>query len=281
MTAIAVMPTADRLVIASDGAVCSPKGGTLLGLASKTVLIPEWSCVFVQRGAGGFAHALYMSVGWRRDFDDMLTVIGEASESLHEQYIDQYQNDCHWSMVIVGWSTARARPEMYFLRSREYEMLNTQTGAHDVIAPYQLHETWSLHAAPMPSSGLREQFGIDIAKAADLDPVEATCRLVAAARHQPNNEFCEDAECIIGGFIQSTVLTRDRITTEIVHRWPDIIGERIDPTRGEASPVFHAPPSDDQNAVQFGKAVLAAAEVAAGLQKLEKLQKDDQNGDSE
>lgn len=238
MTAFAVMPSVDRIVIASDGAVCSPNDFSLLGFASKVVLIPEWSCVFAVRGTAGFAQSLYMNLGWRRDFDDMLTVICDASQSLHAQYVDHYKVGSHWSMMIAGWSTARAQAEMYLLRSREYKMINMQTGELDVIAPYKLYGTWSLLAAPMPDSELRQKFGIDLTKAAEADPVGLTCRLVAAARWQADNEFSDGDVCMIGGFIQSTVLMRDRITTEIVHHWPDPIGEKIDPTRGEPLPAF-------------------------------------------
>lgn len=240
MTALAVMPSQDRFVIASDGAVCDSDTGVLIGLASKTVLIPEWSCVFAARGFGGIAPDIYRHVGWRRDFDDMLTAIGPASQELHSYYIKHYNADCHWSMAIAGWSAARERPEMYFLRSREYKMQNLETGTLDTIEPYKLHETWSLYAAPMPNIELRRQFGINLDNASTADPIDLTCSLVAAARLQPDGEFAESTTCLIGGFIQSTVLTPDSITTNIVHRWQDLIGQNIDPTCG---PPFHGNPT--------------------------------------
>jgi hypothetical protein len=33
--------------------------------------------------------------------------------------------------------------------------------------------------------------------------------------------------CIVGAFIQKTMLTRDKAYTEIIHRWPDKIGEKL------------------------------------------------------
>ena len=33
--------------------------------------------------------------------------------------------------------------------------------------------------------------------------------------------------CTVGGFVQLTSITREAITTKIIHRWPDEIGEQI------------------------------------------------------
>jgi hypothetical protein len=34
--------------------------------------------------------------------------------------------------------------------------------------------------------------------------------------------------CVVGGFIQHTVLTPDSVTSRVVHRWPDEVGKLID-----------------------------------------------------
>ena len=34
-------------------------------------------------------------------------------------------------------------------------------------------------------------------------------------------------ESVVGGFMQHTAVTRDGITTRVVERWPDVIGEMI------------------------------------------------------
>jgi hypothetical protein len=37
----------------------------------------------------------------------------------------------------------------------------------------------------------------------------------------------EPQGCIVGCFIQKTVLMRDSATMEIIHRWPDKVGEPL------------------------------------------------------
>ncbi|OAH36870.1 hypothetical protein AX289_29195 [Methylorubrum populi] len=37
----------------------------------------------------------------------------------------------------------------------------------------------------------------------------------------------------VGGFIQETGIGHDGISSSIIHRWPDVIGERINPFAAE------------------------------------------------
>jgi hypothetical protein len=48
------------------------------------------------------------------------------------------------------------------------------------------------------------------------------------AQRNTSYQFLEGAPgCGVGGFIQRTTVTRDQITTRIVHRWDDEIGKRM------------------------------------------------------
>jgi hypothetical protein len=62
-----------------------------------------------------------------------------------------------------------------------------------------------------------------------FDPRRDGLALIEAMRRHCR---CEDegrSYYAIGGYLQHTTITRDEITTAIIHHWPDELGERIDP----------------------------------------------------
>ena len=58
MTALAILPLDDGIVVACDAALYDPRDGTLVGLTSKVALVPEWNCIIAQRGVGLFLQAV-------------------------------------------------------------------------------------------------------------------------------------------------------------------------------------------------------------------------------
>ncbi|PXW59822.1 hypothetical protein [Methylobacterium sp. B4] len=63
---------------------------------------------------------------------------------------------------------------------------------------------------------------------------------VAACRLHRETDDAEGAASIhyVGGFLQLTTLYREAAFTRIVHRWPDPLGEPIDPKRGDLLPAW-------------------------------------------
>ena len=46
----------------------------------------------------------------------------------------------------------------------------------------------------------------------------------------------------VGGFVQHTIVTRQGITTQVVHRWPDQVGRPIELERTQQSASSPLPP---------------------------------------
>jgi len=243
MTGIMVVPGGDAVAIASDGAVHDPNTGFLLGSASKVVLIPECSCVMTQRGISGFGQALRFRLGMPRDYDDILSLVEQVAVGVTTEFVQNAPLEPHWSMTICGWSNARSRFEINALRSRDYFMRNELTGGVDTIPAHTLYPIEGIVMSPIPNLELRRRFGIDFDNIENHEAVELSQRLLCAARfcEEPNDEATgKQSNFTIGCYLQSTILRQDRIESRIVHRWPDPIGEKIDPKRGEALPPFLA-----------------------------------------
>lgn len=61
-------------------------------------------------------------------------------------------------------------------------------------------------------------------------------RAIIACRFCPGGaddaQAATDPYCCVGGILQLTTLERDAIISRVVHRWPDVIGQRMDPHHG-------------------------------------------------
>lgn len=230
MTAVAILRTADGIVVASDGIAYEAETGNVAGFTSKVILAPEWSAVIAYRGAGGFGQMLRSRLGVEvMNFDTMLAQLPSVALPLWLEYRFSYQEDCHFSLLIGGWSDARQRYETYVLRS---ERVTFDDGVQE---PFTLTPLPSAYLAPTPTTALMRDFGV--LEAVARDPIAGAVRAVCAARRLENAPG-EAARFAVGGFVQLTVLTRDAVESRVVHRWPDPIGEPIDPTRGDALPAW-------------------------------------------
>lgn len=241
MTALAIGIAKNAIVLASDGAV-TDGDGTLVGFESKVVLLPEHNALIACRGVGGFGTALHQRIGVDvTDFDSLLDYIPSKSAAVLEAYIQHYGlDDAPISIIVAGWSESRQQYEGYRLGKQEWQPKSVGGGEWEEMLPWTLLPIdGCLWARPWPSAELYGRFGIDPKPQGSIDIFKYTATLVCAARFRPESTGPNTPEHYgVGGFLQMTMLERDYISTSIVHRWPDVIGERIDPTHGEALPTF-------------------------------------------
>ena len=236
MTAHAFLTAKRHLIVASDGAICN-LSGEILAIRSKVALVPEWSAVIAFRGYEVIAESLLYVTRHVGTFDEFVDEVGPALRTVidHAQDSSDDMSDAHGSVLFGGWSESRQIFESYRVGSREREVLDGD--ASSFTEPFTVSSLREAYAAPGPRQDLYAQFGIG----APCDTVEEekkyAARIICAARagQSPDDPYA------IGGFVQVTFATRDAIETRIVHRWPDLIGERVDPSRGEAMPKSLAP----------------------------------------
>ncbi len=239
MTALAIIRSDRAVVIASDGACHDPNSGLLTACGSKVAFLPECSCIIGQRGAFGVGDVMRYRLAACRDFDDVLLQAPAQLEAVFDEHEELTQFTPHATLFIGGWSVERTRFETYRISTREKRTGDKAAGPEQVVAPYTLEPLPEGYSAPMPAQQQLDQLQINW----DLESLQEDCflalKLICAARISPPTDDDElGIYYSVGGFLQLTVLTRDRITSEIVHRWPDPLGEKIDPSRGELCPAF-------------------------------------------
>jgi hypothetical protein len=242
VTALAVrLDSKDGIVIGSDGAVYDPGNGNLIGECSKVLFVPECDAFVMSRGSAGFIHVLRHNLGFEvGGFDDLMQVTVEASQRALAVYTDQDYEFATTTLIVGGRSKSKGVFEVYRLSSTKRTIRNALTEESELVPPSVITPIDRIWAAPFPDEGLREQFGIHD----DLTGYEYVARTICAARHQQDS-MTGAGETVpgfsVGCFLQMGSLLPDGFRTSVIHRWPDVLGEPIDPARGEPMPAFLTP----------------------------------------
>ena len=236
MTALAILPLDDGIVVACDAALYDPRDGTLVGLTSKVALVPEWNCIIAQRGVGLFLQAVryQLSALGVSSFDEAIGSVIEAATEVHGQFFGDEEGQ--WSLFLAGRSEERAAFEVWSLRSTEFQYRD-ETGDVKTVEPFTLHPLTGFYCAPSPTVEALEKVGIVGTPEFPTNVEEAqsfVTKIVAAARQKPD----ENGFFNVGGFLQSSMLFKDTAVSSIVHRWPDTVGKPIDPSLDLPLPKF-------------------------------------------
>lgn len=235
MTAISSIVQRDKLHVISDGAGYDREGVMRL-VASKVSQIPSYPGVVAARGATHVSDLLAHHFALHAPtFDVLVEKVEGLFPFLMDRFKDQLggQNDCQ--LFIGGWSAARQRMEFYFLPSDDLHLqeVDGETRGDDEYdlqgaGALQLLDRGSILPALMEGDQERGfgEGGFD-------GDVEYYARTLLELQRQRKHEPCDGRHSkpthIVGAFAQVTTVTRDSITTKILHRWPDKIGETIKP----------------------------------------------------
>jgi hypothetical protein len=236
MTAIALITSDDGIVVASDGAIVGPND-ILIAHGSKVVLAPEWSCVLANRGVVGFASALKSHIGAAPDFDAVLECTRDEVRLVYEEFKNISPENHHATVYLAGWSERRKAYETYRVSTREHRVVDRAAGEDRILPAFTLDPLPTAFAAPGPSDDHVKQFSIPCeSKSLEEDAIWAM-KIICAAR-QSGSDDSGPRVWHIGSFLQLTVIKRLSIVSNVVHCWPDPMGEKIDPRRGELMPAF-------------------------------------------
>src|SRR5690606_22382733 len=138
-----------------------------------------------------------------------------------------WSDDVRSTVLIGGWSTARERFELYTVHSSGKEVIG-ESGQIIQREPWNLNY---LYQGFWVSSNPREEDQRD-AGLLETQPIQAidyVSRWVAACRL-----WCaESRDYGVGCFLQTAIVHRKGFVDWIAHRWPDELGQPIDPTQGD------------------------------------------------
>lgn len=245
MSALICLRGTDGVVLVSDG-ICYAEDGMIMGTrVSKVMPFNEWNCVVGAVGAGPVLHAFRDRLQHRPEgFDDVKRVAVDYLQDVHRDLERQnYYHPVHFTVLLTGISEETGEFESLAVSSRE----KPAAGDNGLVV---VRPAWELTPLPWLWSSAAtlsepcKQFGIDFesreAFGGCANAIDLGVRLVCALRSTSgpiDPELSDDpGHFAVGGFIQTTLFTRDRIEQRIVHRWPDEWGKYLDPAAGDAKP---------------------------------------------
>lgn len=232
MTILAMDVAADRAVMISDGAAYDDDG--IVGaIHSKQIISPEGNFVLAFTGEGPVREALRHHFAWEQppSFDELLSILPDA---LRE--IDRLMRDgapdvpaAQFHVLVAGWSEGVERCRGFIIGNYIAE----RWGLDEAFKLCVISQIVTRNASQEALS----KFAID---AGDLKEAQARLGVAEflvcyalAARDTPATFHArtEEKGFVVGGFLQLTTLERDIVSSRILVRWPDPIGEVIDPAR--------------------------------------------------
>jgi len=235
MTAINVVRQLDAVHIISDGVFCDTDG-FVLNIGPNTWFLPHLSAAIGIHGSPHFMPFLINRLGGEcRSFDDIAAKILTIALDVHISFPMTHGTlgwgniNPEFDLFVVGWSEARGQPISYLVARP-----GRGTGSQ-VSADWRVVELPDLLIAPPLNERVGRADGWKPPTSAEAFQVEPDgIKLVEAQRFTPTRINSEGGIGFsVGGFVQLTSVSAQRVTSRILLRWPDKVGRKIEPQRHE------------------------------------------------
>ena len=221
MSAINVLVQSKAVHFLTDGAGYDADR-TFLMRGPKILPVPHLSCAISVRGpasARPILCELLSHVG--TSYNELRSSAAEAVREACKFYAPVFAQCSTGSDLeeVVGGFTDEGLPDAYMVAS------HSRYGSEPwMVTPIEgltfLPNDQKLHArvvASLPAGATPD----------DLDFAKVGLAIMELQRSNPEASSEGDNKCAIGAFAQMTTITVDGIQTKIIHRWPDVIGERV------------------------------------------------------
>lgn len=235
MTGIAILCHENGIELVSDGAAYDGYTGELGSIATKVVLLPEYSALMTWRGDGRFMPALQCTIAQQfKSFDSLIDGISVACAHTHELLEHDVGEPIAWSLYFGGWSEARERFETYTVSSREKVAVDGT-----VLSGFGLTPLPDFHCAPQPSDEVLHRLGlIDEEGRYTLQdwhwlPLFLHAQRLSTAESTPEPDSL--VKCAVGALIQLTSVSQNISVTRIIMRYDDPLGEVLTPKDDEVA----------------------------------------------
>ena len=217
MSAIGAFVTPSGTHLFTDGA-CLDADGRLVGLSNKVFVLPRWNAAFALSGAawmGGLLSNALADVD-AADFDDLAAdhfgmtlrkALAFAASSGHPSHM------LTTVIALAGWSESRDKPALF------------------TVTTFDRFEAKAFE--PVPATRFLNPAGFcDLQSFEPQRPTETGLAMMRSIRCTKFDALSTpDRRNIfgVGGWCQHTVVARDNISTRVIERWPDRIGQQINP----------------------------------------------------
>lgn len=222
MTSHAVICCSDAVHVVTDGGLFDQKTGVLVGFGNKALILSHLNAVLVCRGALAMGLLVPMMVSANSSFDELRKNIGPQLRKQIEPHANiDAQHGHTWGefdVVLAGFSESKG-PTCILMLSFDHPFIPE-------LKAYQPFDAGPVSLAPGNDDLLKsiDPNSFDV----ERDPL----RIIEAQRKIPSPHGARgdsSVKCSVGGFAQLTTVTETEITTKLIHRWNDKIGEVIKP----------------------------------------------------
>jgi hypothetical protein len=221
MSAINVIQQTRQVHVLTDGAAYHPDG-RLIMVGPKISIVPHLACAISFRGPKSARPVLTeVMANAASTYDGLKMCIGELLRDCAQIYgplFDECRLGPDFEVIVSGWSEARG-PEAYLLPTH-----NRYGGGSFEAMPLEGVTCLPNDETTHPEI-VKVLAGLE---ADDVDPERHGLAVMEIQRAHPfAHEGFSEGFCGVGGFAQLTTVTADGISTRIVRRWPDVVGERF------------------------------------------------------
>ncbi|WAC25751.1 hypothetical protein [Ancylobacter sp. SL191] len=225
MSAMLAIVQHRRVLVMADAAIYDPATGILSALTHKIVPIPHTNAVFASRGAAGCFNHFFracLDVTASAGFGTF-DAFRRASDEVWAVFEAGLPAGMGGEIIVAGWSEQYDAGQVLYRSTR------------------QIHE--GLPVGNWFLLGDRSAFGVsldDVPPADHFDPMVHGIPAFEASRRLEVDLACGEGEAFmghaVGGWVSSVIVEPGFVSAgKIIHRWPDIVGERIDPERALTS----------------------------------------------
>lgn len=229
MTATNVLIKSDAAYLYADAAYYNADGA-IQHITSKIVVLPHLSCAIAFRGAAVFKSLVTDVIGASAtSFDDLRSGIGPLLRdcaAIYSDLIERCETGDEIEVLVAGISESEG-PSAYLVNS------DGRYGQDPWAVLSVEGFTW-LPNTPEMLTSVKERLP---ARADQIDPIVHGRMVMQMQRETPVlHEFAGSELSTIGGFVQMVTVTKDQISTRVIHRWPDSIGEKRQASAMETTP---------------------------------------------
>jgi hypothetical protein len=212
MTAVNIVQRPGEVLVMTDG-LRTLRSGASGHPCAKVSILPHIPLLVAVRGWTCLPHlmtARFASDGVGATFDDFLKFVPSFAQEVIPQLNAKFGEVAPAEFYIVGFSDERSRLETW-------KMASTDAYAARGQHPFELcFEEEPMTAAPRPSDEAIKAARFVCPTARKYDPLDHGLKMMDAQRRT-----CPDA---IGEFLQLSRVTKEGISSHVIHRWPDTVG---------------------------------------------------------
>ena len=217
MTAINIIQRSGEILVMADGLGSDGRDGPSR-YVTKMAMLPHIPVLVAVRGHVSIAHLIIgrFAVEKTNGFDAFLEFLPGLAREITPQVCTHFGTpDIPHEVYAVGFSESRGRLESHFMATGDVY-------AHRGREAYTLHlEDEPMAASPQPSEEAITAARFVCPTVKKFDATDHGVKLMDAQRRTYPD--------MIGGFVQLARVTREGISSRIIHRWPDEIGKRLAP----------------------------------------------------